>query len=60
MGAEMELTIRSLRKHGVEVVSVTQSTGDDPAQEMVRQIIGIFDEYTSRESGKNVKRAMRQ
>ena len=57
-GAEMELTIRKLRKHGVEVVSVTQPTGDDPSQELMRQIIGIFDEYTSRENGKNVIRAM--
>lgn len=57
-GAEMELTIRNLRKHGVEVVSVTQPTGDDPSQEMMRQMIGIFDEYTSRENGKNVIRAM--
>jgi site-specific DNA recombinase len=59
-GAEMELTIRKLRKHGVELVSVTQPTGDDPSQEMMRQIIGIFDEYTSRENGKNVIRAMRE
>jgi site-specific DNA recombinase len=59
-GAEMELTIRNLRKHGVEVVSVTQPTGDDPSQEMMRQMIGIFDEYTSRENGKNVIRAMRE
>ena len=59
-GAEMELTIRKLRKHGVEVVSVTQPTGDDPSQELMRQIIGIFDEYTSRENGKNVTRAMRE
>ena len=59
-GAEMELTIRSLRKLGVEVVSVTQPTGDDPAQNMMRQIIGIFDEYTSHENGKNVTRAMRE
>jgi DNA invertase Pin-like site-specific DNA recombinase len=59
-GAEMELTIRKLRKHGVEVVSVTQPTGDDPSQEMMRQIIGIFDEYPSRENGKNVTRAMRE
>jgi DNA invertase Pin-like site-specific DNA recombinase len=35
-GAEMELTIRKLRKHGVEVVSVTQLTGDDPSQELMR------------------------
>ena len=59
-GAEMELTIRSLRKLGVEVVSITQPTGDDPSQEMMRQIIGIFDEYTSKENGKNVTRAMRE
>src|SRR5262249_11424987 len=59
-GAEMELTIRKLRKHGVEVVSATQPTGDDPSQQLMRQIIGIFDEYTSRENGKNVTRAMRE
>ena len=59
-GAEMELTIRKLRKHSVEVVSVTQPTGDDPSQEMMRQMIDIFDEYTSRENGKNVIRAMRE
>ncbi len=59
-GAEMELTIRQLRKCGVDVVSVTQPTGDDPSQNLMRQIIGIFDEYTSRENGKNVTRAMRE
>lgn len=59
-GAEMELAIRRLRKQGVEVISMTQPTGDDPSQQMMRQIIGIFDEYTSRENGKNVSRAMRE
>lgn len=54
----MELTIRKVRKHGVEVVSTTQPTGNDPSQEMMRQIIGIFDEYTSKENGKQVTRAM--
>lgn len=57
-GASMELTIRKLRRHGVEVVSMTQPTGRDPSQEMMRQIIGIFDEYTSKENGKNVSRSM--
>ena len=56
----MEITIRRLRKRGVEVVSMTQPTGRDPAQDMMRQIIGIFDEYTSRENGKNVTRSMRE
>ena len=59
-GATMELTIRKLRRHGVEVVSMTQPTGNDPSQEMMRQIIGIFDEYTSKENGKNVTRAMKE
>ena len=59
-GAAMELTIRKLRKHGVEVISTTQPTGTDPSQEMMRQIIGIFDEYTSRENAKNVMRSMRE
>ena len=58
--AEMELTIRKLRKHNVEVVSVTQPTGDDPSQILVRQIIGAFDEHTSREISKNTTRAMRE
>ena len=58
--AEMELTIRKLRKHGVDVVSVTQPTGDDPSQILVRQIIGAFDEHTSREISKNTTRAMRE
>ncbi|MBR0861698.1 recombinase family protein [Bradyrhizobium diazoefficiens] len=58
--AEMELTIRKLRKHSVEVVSVTQPTGDDPSQILVRQIIGAFDEHTSREISKNTTRAMRE
>lgn len=57
-GAVMELTIRKLRRHGVEVISITQPTGTDPSQEMMRQIIGIFDEYTSKENGKNVTRSM--
>lgn len=59
-GAEMELAIRKLRRHGVEVVSITQPTGTDPSAEMMRQIIGIFDEYTSKENGKQVTRAMRE
>ncbi|MBV9978443.1 recombinase family protein [Bradyrhizobium sp.] len=58
--AEMELTIRKLRRHGVDVVSVTQPTGDDPSQILVRQIIGAFDEHTSREISKNTTRTMRE
>ena len=59
-GADMELAIRKLRKHGVEVVSVTQPTGDDHSRELIRQLIGVFDEHTSREISKNTTRAMRE
>ena len=53
-GADMELAIRKLRKHGVEVVSVTQPTGDDHSRELMRQLIGVF------EISKNTARAMRE
>jgi hypothetical protein len=33
----MELTIRKLRRNGVEVVSMTQPTATDPSQEMMRR-----------------------
>ena len=56
----MELTIRKLRRHGVTVVSMTQAVGDDPSSQLVRQMIGLFDEYTSKENGKQVTRAMRE
>ncbi|WEF51993.1 recombinase family protein [[Pseudomonas] carboxydohydrogena] len=59
-GVELELAVRKLRKNGVEVASVTQPTGNDPSQELMRQLIGVFDEHTSREIGKNTKRAMMQ
>ena len=57
---EMELCIRRLRKHGVEVISVTQPTGNDPSHDLVRKIISALDEHTSIENGKNVKRAMKE
>ena len=59
-GPEMDMTIRSLRKKGIRVVSVTQPIGEDPSQAMLRPVIGIFDEYTSLENGENVRRAMRE
>lgn len=57
-GPEMEILIRALSKKGVKVLSVTQPIGDDPGQGMLRQMIGIYDEYSSRENAKNVRRAM--
>lgn len=49
---------RQLRRHNVKLISITQPTADDEAGQMVRQILSSFDEYTSRENGKNVRRSM--
>jgi site-specific DNA recombinase len=57
-GFTMEMYIRKLAKAGVRLVSITQELGDDPAQVMMRQIIGLFDEYQSRENGKHVRKAL--
>jgi site-specific DNA recombinase len=57
-GFGMEMYIRKLAKVGVRLVSITQELGDDPSQVMMRQIIGLFDEYQSRENGKHVRKAM--
>jgi DNA invertase Pin-like site-specific DNA recombinase len=51
---------RKLAKHGVQLVSITQETGDDPMGNMVRQILNLFDEYQSKENAKHVLRAMKE
>ena len=56
----LEFYIRKLAKHGVRLLSITQELGDDPAQVMMRQVIGLFDEYQSRENAKHVVRAMKE
>ncbi len=53
-----ELAIRRLRKAGVEVASVTQEIGGDGTGEVVRKILSVFDEYSSRENAKHTRRAM--
>lgn len=53
-----ELTIRSLAKKGVAVESVTQTVGSDPNAAIGRQVIAIFDEYSSVQNSINVKRGM--
>ena len=49
---------RKLNKAGVKIISVTQQTGDDPAGEMLRKVISLFDEYQSKENAKHTLRAM--
>ncbi len=54
-----ELTIRDLRKNGVEVVSVTQPSSHDESGDLVRQLLNVFDEHSSRETAKHVRTTMR-
>ncbi|MCU0984151.1 MAG: recombinase family protein [Acetobacteraceae bacterium] len=53
-----ELAIRRLRKAGVEVASVTQEISGDGTGEVVRKMLSVFDEYSSRENAKHTRRAM--
>src|SRR5271166_1535296 len=55
-----EMYIRKLRKAGVVLVSVTQEFQDDTTGNLIRQILGSFDEYQSRENAKHTLRAMQE
>jgi len=52
--------IRKLRKVGISVVSMTQEFHDDPTGNLIRQVLGSFDEYQSRENAKHTLRAMQE
>ena len=53
-----ELYIRRLRKADVELVSITQDVGQDANGELVRKMLNVMDEHSSRENAKHVHRAM--
>ena len=55
-----EMYIRRLRKAGVELLSMTQEFRDDTTGNLIRQILGSFDEYQSRENAKHTLRAMQE
>lgn len=57
---EFGLYERKLKKYGVQLISITQQTSDDPAGEMARRIFNVFDEYQSRENAKHTLRAMKE
>ena len=51
---------RTLKKHGVTVLSVTQDFADDPNGKMMRHIISAIDEHQSAENAKHTLRAMKE
>ena len=57
---QFEMHRRTLEKHGVTLVSITQAVSEDPSGQMFRQLCAMFDEYQSRETAKHVLRAMKE
>jgi site-specific DNA recombinase len=57
---EGELLNKKLKRNGVRVISITQDFADDPQGDMMRKIIGIYDEYSSKENAKHVLRSMKE
>ena len=57
---QSEFYIRKLRRARVLVVSMTQQFENDPTGDLVRKILGNFDEYQSQENAKHTLRAMRE
>ena len=55
-----EFNARRLRKAGVTLVSLTQEVGDDPTSQLIRKVVVLFDEYSSQENAKHVRRSMRE
>lgn len=55
-----EWYIRKLRKANVRVISITQPSSDDPAGNLIRNVISLFDAHQSLENGKHVLRSMKE
>ena len=57
---QAELYRSKLKKAGVDIVSVTQDFGEGSSGDLVRQVVGLFDEFQSKEIGKHVSRTMKE
>jgi site-specific DNA recombinase len=55
-----ELYVRRLRRHGVELQSVTQHLTADPLSDLARRVVGLLDEHSSRENAKHTLRSMNE
>ncbi|MDM0104865.1 recombinase family protein [Variovorax sp. J22R24] len=49
---------RLLKKHDIDLISTTQPVGNDSAAIIYRGTLALYDEYVSRENGKNTQRSM--
>ncbi|WP_371420442.1 recombinase family protein, partial [Tardiphaga sp.] len=55
---EQELTVQSLRKHRVELISHAEPLANDDTGDMFRKFIGIVNEYQSKETARATTRTM--
>lgn len=55
-----EMYRRRLRKAGVEVVSISEASGDGPNTDLMRQFISLMDVYQSKENAKRTLRGMEE
>lgn len=57
---DQELTIQKLRRHRVEIVSQVEAFASDATGKIMRQFVGIVNEYQSHEISRNVTRTMNE
>lgn len=57
---EQELTVQTLRKHRVELISFAEPLAKDDTGDMFRKFIGIVNEYQSRETSRATTRTMKE
>ena len=57
---QSEFYVRRLRRARVAVISITQPFEDNSTGNLIRSILGSFDEYQSRENAKHTLRAMQE
>jgi site-specific DNA recombinase len=55
---EQELTVQTLRKHRVELISFAEPLTKDDTGDMFRKFIGIVNEYQSKETSRATSRTM--
>lgn len=56
---EQELTVQTLRKHKVELISHAEPLANDDTGDTFRKFIGIVNEYQSKETSRSTMRTMK-
>jgi site-specific DNA recombinase len=57
---EQELTVQTLRKHRVELISYAEPLANDDNGDMFRKFIGIVNEFQSKETSRATTRTMKE